>query len=200
MRLAEPLPRVSRGGVVGAPSKARAISTVRSVEPSLTTTISSINSQVVRTWRTSAIVFSSLYAAMIAEIPTHSPRNGHRLQPADHNTPTQSGAALAIFPAGMTKRPLVLASLLTGLCIALAVLTLSISGCSALQNLNIVNPSYSLRAVDPHINLAIPPSMDFDLTVGVDNPNAVGLRLDQFDFNLLVNGNKPPNGPPFHPT
>ena len=97
----------------------------------------------------------------------------------------------------MTKRPLVLASLLTGLCIALSVLTLSISGCSALQNLNIVNPSYSLRAVDPHINLAIPPSMDFDLTVGVDNPNAVGLRLDQFDFNLLVNGNNIANGTTF---
>jgi LEA14-like dessication related protein len=94
----------------------------------------------------------------------------------------------------MTKRPLVLASLLTGLCIALAVLTLSISGCAALQNLHIVNPSYSLRSVDPHINLAVPPSMDFDLTVGVDNPNTVGLRLDQFDFNLFVNGNAIANG------
>jgi LEA14-like dessication related protein len=95
----------------------------------------------------------------------------------------------------MTKRsPLVLASLLTGLCIGLAVLTLSLSGCSTLQNLHIINPSYSLRNVDPHINLAIPPSMDFDLTVGVDNPNPVGLRLDQFDFNLLVNGNNIANG------
>ena len=95
----------------------------------------------------------------------------------------------------MTKRSLVLASLLTGLCIVLAFVTVSLSGCAALQqSLNIVNPSYSLRNVDPHLNLAIPPSMDFDLTVGVDNPNAVGLRLDQFDFNLLVNGNNIANG------
>ena len=98
----------------------------------------------------------------------------------------------------MTKRPLVLASLLTGLCIVLALVTLSMSGCAALQqSLKIVNPSYSLRSVDPHLNLAVPPSMDFDLTVGVDNPNAVGLRLDQFDFNLLVNGNNIANGTTF---
>src|SRR5436305_13415143 len=94
----------------------------------------------------------------------------------------------------MTKRPLILASLLTGLCIVLALVTLSLSGCSALQNLNIVNPTYSLRNVDPHLNLAIPPSMDFDLTVGVDNPNPVSLRLDQFDFNLLVHGHNIANG------
>lgn len=94
----------------------------------------------------------------------------------------------------MNKRSIWLASLLTGLCIALAAVTLSLSGCSTLQNLNIVNPTYSLRNVDPHLNLAIPPSMDFDLTVGVDNPNPVGLRLDQFDFNLLVNGNNIANG------
>jgi len=94
----------------------------------------------------------------------------------------------------MTKRPLILASLLTGLCFALALVTLSLSGCSALQNLHIINPTYSLRNVDPHLNLAVPPSMDFDLTVGVDNPNPVGLRLDQFDFNLLVNGNNIANG------
>src|SRR6266498_465842 len=87
----------------------------------------------------------------------------------------------------MTKRSLILASLLT----------LSLSGCNTLQNLHVVNPSYSLRSVDPHLNLGVPPSMDFDLTVGVDNPNPVGLRLDQFDFNLLVNGNNIANGTTF---
>ncbi len=84
----------------------------------------------------------------------------------------------------MTKRSLILASLLT----------LSLSGCNTLQNLHVVNPSYSLRSVDPHLNLGVPPSMDFDLTVGVDNPNPVSLRLDRFDFNLLVNGNNIANG------
>lgn len=79
----------------------------------------------------------------------------------------------------------------------LAMLTLSLSGCSTLQSLDIVNPTYSLRNVDPHLNLAVPPSMDFDLTVGVDNPNPVSLRLDRFDFNLLVNGNNLANGTTF---
>ena len=39
--------------------------------------------------------------------------------------------------------------------------------------------------------------MDFDFTVGVDNPNAVGLRLDHFDFNLFVNRNQVANGTSF---
>lgn len=59
-------------------------------------------------------------------------------------------------------------------------------GCSTL---NIVNPTYSLRGVNPHLNLGIPPSMDLDFTVGVDNPNSVALRLDRFDFDLLINNN-----------
>lgn len=87
------------------------------------------------------------------------------------------------------KRTLVYASILTGLCLALAVLTLSTSGCSTLANLNIINPSYSITDVRPYVNLALPPSMDFDFTVGVDNPNPVGLRLDRFDFNIFVNDN-----------
>jgi LEA14-like dessication related protein len=32
-------------------------------------------------------------------------------------------------------------------------------------------------------------SIDFDFTLGVDNPNTVGLRLDHVDFDLLVNDN-----------
>src|SRR5712692_11211592 len=66
--MAYPLPRFSRRAMV-VTSKERAISTVASVEPSLTTMISSISRLRVSTVRTSAIVFSSLYAAMIAEIP-----------------------------------------------------------------------------------------------------------------------------------
>jgi LEA14-like dessication related protein len=62
-----------------------------------------------------------------------------------------------------------------------------LSGCSSLANLHIINPSYSLRAVQPRVNVAIPPSIDFDFTVGVDNPNTVALRLDHFDFDLIVN-------------
>ena len=84
------------------------------------------------------------------------------------------------------KRNRVYASLLTVACVVLAAVTFSLSGCSSL---NIVNPSYSLRGVNPHINLGIPPSMDIDFTVGVDNPNPVALRLDRFDFDLLINNN-----------
>jgi LEA14-like dessication related protein len=64
-----------------------------------------------------------------------------------------------------------------------------LAGCSSLRNLNIVNPTYSLRGVNPRVNLGIPPSIDFDFTVGVDNPNSVGLRLDRLDFDLLINDN-----------
>lgn len=87
------------------------------------------------------------------------------------------------------KRPLTFAWLLTGLCIVLAIVTVSLSGCNTLANLNIVNPRYSLRSVTPRVQLAVPPSMDFDLTVGVDNPNPVALRLDRLDFDLFVNDN-----------
>ncbi len=84
------------------------------------------------------------------------------------------------------KRTLAFASLLTILCVVLAAATFSLSGCSSL---NVINPSYSLRGVSPRINLGIPPSVDLDLTVGVDNPNTVALRLDRFDFDLLINNN-----------
>ena len=85
------------------------------------------------------------------------------------------------------KRNLVYASLLTGLCLVLSALTFTLTGCASA--LNIVNPRYSLRGVSPRVNLAIPPSIDLDLTVGVDNPNPVALRLDRFDFDLFVNNN-----------
>jgi len=65
-----------------------------------------------------------------------------------------------------------------------------LSNCNTLANLHIVNPSYSLRGVNPRVNFGIPPTMDFDFTVGVDNPNAVELRLDHFDFDLLINNNR----------
>jgi LEA14-like dessication related protein len=65
-----------------------------------------------------------------------------------------------------------------------------LSGCNTLANLHIINPTYSLRGVQPRVNFGIPPTMDFDFTVGVDNPNPVELRLDHFDFDLLVNNNR----------
>jgi len=80
------------------------------------------------------------------------------------------------------KRKLLFASLATSLCIALA-------GCNTLRNMNIINPSYSLRSVSPRVNLGIPPSVDLDFTINVNNPNPVGLRLDYFDFDLLVDNN-----------
>ena len=55
-----------------------------------------------------------------------------------------------------------------------------------LANVNIVNPSYSLRDVQPRVNLGMPPSIDFQFVVGVDNPNSVALRLDHLDFDLLI--------------
>ncbi len=92
------------------------------------------------------------------------------------------------------KRTLSFGAILAGLCLALAVVTLSLSGCSSLgRTLNIVNPSYTIRSVQPHVSLALPlqaSSIDFDFTVGVDNPNSVGLDLARLDFGVLVNGNR----------
>jgi LEA14-like dessication related protein len=65
-----------------------------------------------------------------------------------------------------------------------------LSGCNSLANLNILNPTYSIRGVQPRVNFGIPPTMDFDFTVGVDNPNPVALRLDHFNFDLLINNNR----------
>ena len=91
------------------------------------------------------------------------------------------------------KRTLVYASLLTGLCLALAVLTVTLSGCSTVgRALNIINPSYSIREVRPHVAVALPlsaSSIDLEFDVGVDNPNSVALRLDRLDFDVLVNDN-----------
>ncbi len=72
---------------------------------------------------------------------------------------------------------------------ALAVFLLS--GCAAVQQaLNIENPRYSIRDIRPRVDIAIPlsaSSIDIDFNLEVDNPNKVGLRLDQLDFDLFIN-------------
>jgi len=90
------------------------------------------------------------------------------------------------------KRTLLYGAFLAGLCVMLAVVTMTLSGCSVASALNIVYPSYSIRSVSPHVALAIPlnrSAIDFDFTIGVDNPNSVGLNLARLDFGLNVNGN-----------
>src|SRR3954463_8924315 len=91
------------------------------------------------------------------------------------------------------KRNLIYATLFTAACFVLAGLTLSLSGCSSVASaLNIVNPRYSIRDIRPRVAIALPLSastIDFDFTLGVDNPNSVELRLDRVDFDLLVNDN-----------
>ena len=75
---------------------------------------------------------------------------------------------------------------------ALALATLT--GCDTLrQTLNIQNPTFILRGIQPRVALAVPfsqSSIDFDFDIEVQNPNTVGLRLDRIDFDLLVNGNQ----------
>lgn len=90
------------------------------------------------------------------------------------------------------KRNLTYGAALTGLCIALSILTIFSSGCTLAKNLNIVNPTYSIRDIRPRIDIALPlsaSSIDFDFTVAVNNQNSVGLRLARMDFGLLINGN-----------
>ena len=91
------------------------------------------------------------------------------------------------------KRALTYAAFLTGLCLALAAATVLLSGCSAGQALNIENPRYTIRDVRARPSIAIPldrSSIDFDFTIGVDNPNSVGLKLDRIDFSVFVNNNR----------
>ena len=74
---------------------------------------------------------------------------------------------------------------------ALLATSLLLSGCAAVRSaLNIENPRYSIRDIRPRVDVAIPlsaSSIDIDFAIEVDNPNDVGLRLDQIDFNLFIN-------------
>src|SRR5512142_3435809 len=103
------------------------------------------------------------------------------------------GTPLAPTTAAM-KRTLIYGVALAGLCLALAFITLVLSGCSTLAGaLNIQNPTYTIHNVQPHVALALPlnaSTIDFDFNVGIDNPNSVGLNLARLDFGVLVNGNR----------
>lgn len=87
------------------------------------------------------------------------------------------------------KRNLSVGALLTALAIVAAVASVVVSGCAGLP-LNIENPRYSIRDIRPRVDIALPLSastIDINFNLEVDNPNPVGLRLDQLDFNLFVN-------------
>ncbi|HSY49374.1 MAG TPA: LEA type 2 family protein [Thermoanaerobaculia bacterium] len=88
------------------------------------------------------------------------------------------------------RRTSILATLFPTACIVLAAAALSLSGCRSLLIGKLVNPSYSLRGVMPHVAIALPLSasaIDFDITIGVDNPNSIGLHLDWLEFDLAIN-------------
>ena len=88
------------------------------------------------------------------------------------------------------KRTLTLGTLLAVLSITAGV-ALLLTSCSTIQKaLNIENPRYSLRDIRPRVDIALPlsaSSIDIDFNIEVDNPNSVGLHLDQIDFNLFIN-------------
>ena len=90
------------------------------------------------------------------------------------------------------KRSLTLGVVLTGLCITAGVMAFALTGCSSL-GLNIENPRYTIRDIRPRVDIALPlsaSSIDLDFAIEVDNPNPVGLRLDQIDFNLFINDSR----------
>lgn len=91
----------------------------------------------------------------------------------------------------MKRTPLMLGSLLAFLSVSAGLAVLLLSGCAAVQSaLDIENPRYSIRNIHPRLDIAIPlsaSSVDIDFDLEVDNPNRVGLRLDQIDFNLFIN-------------
>ena len=92
------------------------------------------------------------------------------------------------------KRTLTLGSLLAVMSIVAGAAMLLLSGCAAVQNaLDIQNPRYAIRDIRPRVDIAIPlsaSSIDIDFALEVDNPNRVGLRLDQVDFNLFINNTR----------
>lgn len=75
--------------------------------------------------------------------------------------------------------------------LTLSTLLVLFSGCAAVRSaLDIENPRYSFRNIRPRVDIALPlsaSSIDIDFDVEVDNPNRVGLQLDQLDFNLFIN-------------
>jgi LEA14-like dessication related protein len=89
------------------------------------------------------------------------------------------------------KRNLTVGTLLAIFCIIAGTASLLLTGCAGLRSaLNIENPRYSLRNIRPRVDIALPlsaSSIDIDFDLEVDNPNDVGLRLDQIDFNLFIN-------------
>lgn len=91
----------------------------------------------------------------------------------------------------MKRHPLTVGALLACLSMGAGAALLLFSGCSAIQSaLDIENPRYSIRNIHPRLDIAIPlssSSVDIDFALEVDNPNRVGLRLDQIDFNLFIN-------------
>ncbi|HYC61616.1 MAG TPA: LEA type 2 family protein [Thermoanaerobaculia bacterium] len=91
----------------------------------------------------------------------------------------------------MKRNPLTLGAFLAFLSISAGAAVFLLSGCSAIQSaLDIENPRYSIRNIHPRLDIAIPlsqSSIDIDFALEVDNPNRVGLRLDQIDFNLFIN-------------
>jgi LEA14-like dessication related protein len=92
------------------------------------------------------------------------------------------------------RRTLAFAALLTALCVGLSILTFALSGCSALAYRHLEKPEYRIVDVAAKVNASLPPSVDLDLTIGVDNPNPVALRLDAFDFVLFANEQRIANG------
>lgn len=92
------------------------------------------------------------------------------------------------------KRNLTLGSTLALASIVAGAALLLLPGCAALQSvLDLQNPRYSIRDIRPRVDVAIPlsaSSIDIDFALEVDNPNDVGLRLDQIDFDLFINDSR----------
>lgn len=89
------------------------------------------------------------------------------------------------------KRNLTFGALLALFSIVAGLASVLLTSCAAVQQaLNIENPRYAIRDIRPRIDIALPlsaSSIDIDFALEVDNPNSVGLRLNQIDFNLFIN-------------
>jgi LEA14-like dessication related protein len=75
----------------------------------------------------------------------------------------------------------------------LSTLIVSVAAAGCYSALNLVNPEYAIRDVQPRVQVAIPFSasiVELDFDIEIRNPNSVGLRVDQIDFDLLLNSQR----------
>ena len=70
-------------------------------------------------------------------------------------------------------------------CFYSLVFALFLTGCTSFPTIQ--NPDYVVQDVRTQFVPSLPPRLELDFLISVDNPNPVGLRLDRMDFDVFLN-------------